>query len=34
LYLCDSLIERLAQHLHDVAAELRQLLQNEHTVVG
>jgi hypothetical protein len=30
LYWCEAILERLAQHLQDVAAELRELIQNEH----
>jgi hypothetical protein len=33
LYLCDTLLERLAQDFQDVAAELRQFIQQEHAVV-
>ena len=33
LYSCDTLIEGLAQDLQDVAAELRQLIQEEYPVV-
>jgi hypothetical protein len=34
LYAYDALLEGLAQHLEDMAAELRQLIQKEDTVVG
>jgi hypothetical protein len=33
LYSCDTLLERLAQYLQDVETELRQLVQEQHTVV-
>jgi hypothetical protein len=33
LYACDTLLERLAQHLEDVTAELRQLIQKEHAIM-
>jgi RecJ-like exonuclease len=33
LYVRDTILERLAQHLQDVAAELRQFIQKEHAVV-
>jgi Tfp pilus assembly protein PilN len=33
LYFCETLLQGLAQHLGDVAAELRQLIQKEHAVV-
>jgi hypothetical protein len=34
LYACDTLLERLAQDVEDVAAELRQFIENEHAMVG
>jgi hypothetical protein len=34
LYSCDALLERLAQDLEDLAAELGQFIQEEHPVVG
>jgi hypothetical protein len=34
LYLYDTLIERLAQDLEDMAAALGQLIQEEHAIVG
>jgi hypothetical protein len=33
LYACDTLFERLAPDLEDMAAELRELIQEEHAVV-
>jgi hypothetical protein len=33
LYVDDTLLERLAQHLQDVAAELRQFIQKENTIM-
>jgi hypothetical protein len=33
LYFCETLLEGLAQHLQDMAAALRQLIQQEHAVV-
>jgi hypothetical protein len=33
LYLCETLLEGLAQDLQDVAAELRQLIEKEHPMV-
>ena len=32
-YSCETLLERLAQDLQDVAAELRPFIQKEHAVV-
>jgi hypothetical protein len=32
VYFCETLRERLAQHLQDVAAELGQFVQEEHAV--
>jgi hypothetical protein len=34
LYIDETLLERLAYHLQDVAAEFGQLIQEEHAVVG
>jgi hypothetical protein len=34
LYLYDTLLERLAQDLKDMAAELGQFIQEEHAIVG
>jgi hypothetical protein len=34
LYIYDTLLQRLPQHLEDMAAELRQLIQKEPTMVG
>jgi hypothetical protein len=34
LYSCKTILERLPQDLQDMAAELRQLIQEEHPVVG
>jgi hypothetical protein len=34
LYLCDTLLQRLAQHLQDVVAVLRPFIQQEDAVVG
>jgi hypothetical protein len=33
LYVCDTLLEGLAQHLQDVAAELRPFIEEEHPMV-
>ena len=33
LYLCDALLQRLAQDLQNMAAELEQFIQEEHAVV-
>jgi hypothetical protein len=34
LYLCEALLEELAQHLQDVAPARRQFIQEEHAIVG
>jgi hypothetical protein len=34
IYVYDTLLERLAQDLQDMAAELRQLIQEEHAIMG
>jgi hypothetical protein len=34
LYIYDTLLERLAQDLEDMAAELGQFIQEEHAIVG
>jgi hypothetical protein len=34
LYACDPILKRLPQDLHDMAAELRQFIQEEHAMVG
>ena len=34
LYLCDTLLQRLPQDLQDMAAELGELIQEEHAIVG
>jgi hypothetical protein len=34
LYLYETLLERLAQHFEGIPLELRQLIQQEETVVG
>ena len=34
LYLYETLLERLAQDLEDMAAELGQFIQEEHAMVG
>jgi hypothetical protein len=34
LYSCDTIRERLAQDLEDMAAELGEFIQKEHAVVG
>jgi hypothetical protein len=34
LYVYETVLERLPQDLQDMAAELRQFIQEEHTVVG
>ncbi len=34
LYLYDTLLQRLAQDLQDMAAELGELIQEEHAIVG
>jgi hypothetical protein len=34
LYLCDAILDRLAQYFQDMPPELRQLIEKEHAVVG
>ena len=34
LYIYETLLERLPQHLQDMPAELRELIQKEHAIVG
>jgi hypothetical protein len=34
LYFCDTILERLAQNLEDMAAKLGQFIQEEHAIVG
>jgi hypothetical protein len=34
LYTCDAILEWLAQDLEDMAPELGQFIQEEHTIVG
>jgi hypothetical protein len=33
LYVCDAVLQRLTQHLEDMAFEFRQLVEEQHAVI-